>query len=85
MEVIKASLTMSDVVKSHNVSKTVPGLKLRNAYLNQSGDLVLVFLDAGKNSYTVSLTPAMTPVINSGEVVFKPNEKNVEAIIEDDE
>ncbi len=65
---------MGDVVREKNVSKSVPGLKLRDAYLNQQGELVLVFLDAEKHSYTVNLIPASTPVIDSGEVVFKPNE-----------
>jgi len=71
---MKADVNMGDVVRAKNVSKTVPGLKLRESYLNQSGELVLVFLDADKHSYTVHLTPASVPVIDSGEVVFKSSE-----------
>lgn len=83
MEVKKVAVNMGDVIKDKTASKTVPCLKLRDVYLNTNGELVLVFLDAHKVSYTVNLTPTKTPVVNSGEVVFKPNEKNVEAIIED--
>lgn len=85
MESKKVAVNMGDVIREKNVSKTVPGLKLRDAYLNQSGELVLVFLDADKHSYTVHLTPASTPVIDSGEVVFQKNEYIHPVTVETDE
>lgn len=74
MEVKKVAVNMGDVVREKNVSKAVPGLKLRDAYLNQQGELVLVFLDADRHAHTVHLTPAEV-ILNSGEVEFKPNER----------
>ena len=74
MNTTKVSVNMGDVVREKNVSKTVPGLKLRDAYLNQQGELVMVFLDVDKHSYTINLTPASAPVIDSGEVVFQKSE-----------
>lgn len=78
MNQTKVSVNMGDVVKAKNVSKTVPGLKLRDAYLNQQGELVLLFLDADRHSHTVHLIPASV-VLNSDEAVFKPNEGKVDA------
>jgi hypothetical protein len=83
METKKVSVNMGDVVREKNVSKAIPGLKLRDAYLNQQGELVLVFLDADRHAHTVHLIPAEV-ILNSGEVEFKPNEKNVEAIIDEE-
>ncbi len=83
METKKVSVNMGDVVREKNVSKAIAGLKLRDAYLNQQGELVMVFLDAERHAHTVHLMPAEV-IFNSGEVEFKPNEINVEAIIEEE-
>ncbi len=81
METKKVSVNMGDVVREKNVSKAVAGLKLRDAYLNQQGELVLVFLDAERHAHSVHLIPAEV-IINSHEIDFKTNK--VEAIIEDE-